>query len=684
MLNALVHLLGGFGLAIVCFVYVLKHPEKVEKWEALVYRAGSWLSERFRRRSLSLQIQSRVNTACAAIAAEAPGAIPHALRIEWAGNVVPEAFVRNEECLIRMCREPNDDGNTVRATMAYLSRALLPNTRRYMRADLRTAADLAVAARILRHGRSSSTVNYFYEEVWGPYTASKPGVAEYAAQLTTVDSDGLLTRLFLPELGSLGFRVGMRSPDERIAEEIDAFLEYLDVLAGRSPSEEVELSFIARDIRVHVILVAKQETIKRAGTEPHADRLRDAITKGADRVYLLAIRDENVSMALGVAKQAQRSALIGEPNIMVYQLASLRGRGYNSAVCIRCEAPEPAAMEEPPPLDEVLLEAAHSCFDEISVGQVEVVATARQGDLVAKIAVRSADRDIATDRWVGEVRGSDREEALRQSLGVQRLDIIAGSDDLCQLAVAALYPLRPSAVKQCWEDTAGKEIWLDVDNPQNASVAIGSGGANIRAANKLVGRRLMVFSAPLPDLPGRQGEPSSEERGAWRLDQAVISAVRNNVPEVAKGDIEIMAVGYVKREACLIAVRGADRNLRAIATCVGKQGRRASAIKAALNVPYVLFFDWDPDPCRLAINALPQLTGEDVVGIDADVNSDQIRIKVRTGGDRESAVAKVGRNLKAAQLAIGRPILFSEDGEESAGAPWLEESPPAEAPWEGD
>ncbi len=641
---------SALALAVAIALYFLRHPEQLERWEALLARATDWVSESARRRRIALDVQSRVNIACERINAEAPDVMPYALKIEWAEDVDRDSFVREGQVIVRMSRDPNDDANVVRATLAYLTRGFLAEARIYPPPDLTLATDFVVARMILQQRRTSSAVHYFYDHVWGPTTRAQPGVRTCASQIEVLDADGLFTRIYLPELKLLGERLRMRTPDARVADEVASFLQFLETLAARGEGEEVELSFIARSIRVHIVLVAKRETLGLSGTEAHQRRVAEAVSRGAHVVYLLAIGGDNPRLAMGVAKGAQQSGVIVISKVSRYHLLSPSGRA-NPAICITCEAAARERRVQPAAMRPDIAGLLGKCCPEVANGEVEVMGMGATPGRVAKIAVRSASEAMQATEWCHQVTSSDRTAQLRGLLGVDRLHFIPWSDDVCELAVAALAPLRAAAVVSVSHDADTNEVHVEVHADGDLRHAVGREGANVKAAMQLLGRRIVCSLADeTTGCPTDSLEPA-------RRRHLVEAAVRNNVPEVANGSVELVAVGYLGEDICKVAVRAVDRTLSAVAACVGRNGERAEAVKSALGVSIFGVVDWDPDPVTVAVRALYPLREGDIETCPLQVSEDGVlRITVRSSSAARQAIGPGGANVRVAEAVAGIEI----------------------------
>ncbi len=127
---------------------------------------------------------------------------------------------------------------------------------------------------------------------------------------------------------------------------------------------------------------------------------------------------------------------------------------------------------------------------EVGQGLIDILGSARDPGLRAKIAVRSNDNRIdAVGACVG-MRGS-RVQAVSNELAGERVDIILWDENAAQFVVNAMSPAEVVSIVVD-EDKHSMDIAVEEDK---LSQAIGRGGQNIRLASELTGWELNVMTA---------------------------------------------------------------------------------------------------------------------------------------------------------------------------------------------
>ena len=127
---------------------------------------------------------------------------------------------------------------------------------------------------------------------------------------------------------------------------------------------------------------------------------------------------------------------------------------------------------------------------EVGQGLIEILGSARDPGLRAKIAVKSNDNRIdAVGACVG-MRGS-RVQAVSNELAGERVDIILWDENSAQFVVNSMSPAEVVSIVVD-EDKHSMDIAVEEDK---LSQAIGRGGQNIRLASELTGWELNVMTA---------------------------------------------------------------------------------------------------------------------------------------------------------------------------------------------
>jgi len=290
----------------------------------------------------------------------------------------------------------------------------------------------------------------------------------------------------------------------------------------------------------------------------------------------------------------------------VYRVQTSSGRSAR-AVCVRClSLPEAAASLRSPDAD--VVRALRTVVPEVAAGTVKVEAVGMVPELVCKVAVSSPEPDLNARLACSGQKGS-RAKRLARILRVKTVDILAWNDDVEEMAISALKPMRSDAVRERIFDVETNELYLVVDPPVIAQ-AIGKNGANVRAARTLTGLRITLWPATSETRDGVTEEiertPSLTQLPVGEEYSAVLAVLSECIPEISDGRVKVIAIGGVPGAVCKIAVASTDPNVRALAVCIGPHGERSQRVRSHLKgeFPGLSFLEWTADVHELVVRSL--------------------------------------------------------------------------------
>jgi transcription termination/antitermination protein NusA len=132
------------------------------------------------------------------------------------------------------------------------------------------------------------------------------------------------------------------------------------------------------------------------------------------------------------------------------------------------------------------------------------------------------------------------------------------------------------------------------------------------------------------------------------------------VPEIADGSVEIVAVAREAGHRSKIAVRTTVDGLNAKGACIGPMGQRVRNVVAELHGEKIDIIDWAEDPATYVGNALSpaQVVSSEVV----DAATGQVRVVV-PDFQLSLAIGREGQNARLAARLTGHRIDIHSDAE---------------------
>ncbi|UZJ25803.1 transcription termination factor NusA [Rhodococcus antarcticus] len=150
------------------------------------------------------------------------------------------------------------------------------------------------------------------------------------------------------------------------------------------------------------------------------------------------------------------------------------------------------------------------------------------------------------------------------------------------------------------------------------------------------------------------------------------------VPEIADGSVEIMAVARESGHRSKIAVRTTVRGLNAKGACIGPMGQRVRNVMSELAGEKIDIIDFDEDPARFVGNALSPSKVVSVTVVDAAARSARV---VVPDYQLSLAIGKEGQNARlAARLTGWRIDIRSDAAVEPAAVEAAADEPAAVEP----
>ena len=137
------------------------------------------------------------------------------------------------------------------------------------------------------------------------------------------------------------------------------------------------------------------------------------------------------------------------------------------------------------------------------------------------------------------------------------------------------------------------------------------------------------------------------------------------VPEIADGSVEIVAVAREAGHRSKIAVRSNVPGLNAKGACIGPMGQRVRNVMSELSGEKIDIIDYDEDPARFVANALSPAKVVSVTVIDQSARAARV---VVPDFQLSLAIGKEGQNARLAARLTGWRIDIRGDSPEHPAA----------------
>ena len=220
----LVVLLGG---AISVIVHLFKHPEKVEKWIALINKWTKGITKSAEYRFIKYDIQGRVNVFATDLFSRVPNLIPSRVKLEWIDtNQTKKEIIEGDTIILRMHKSDEQAKNVVNATFTFVSAALLRKAKRYIAPYQKESIDLFVSTKLFEKERVELMEHFIDEYLRDSLDKNK--ISDFYERYFDLDRAGIFYPVFITEMTFLGEKIfGKGINRQLIFDEVKSLVYFL-------------------------------------------------------------------------------------------------------------------------------------------------------------------------------------------------------------------------------------------------------------------------------------------------------------------------------------------------------------------------------------------------------------------------------------------------------------------------
>ncbi|GHG06906.1 transcription termination/antitermination protein NusA [Deinococcus piscis] len=211
-----------------------------------------------------------------------------------------------------------------------------------------------------------------------------------------------------------------------------------------------------------------------------------------------------------------------------------------------------------------------------------------------------------------------------------------------------------------YKDREGQVLTAQVvrsDNKGNWFVELGAGEAIMPPREQIPGEKLTPGNRVKIYLKEVRKTPKGPTILASRADERLLDyLLRQEIPEVQNGVVEIKAVSREAGQRSKVAVFSNNSNVDPIGACIGHRGGRIQAVTGELGRERVDVILWDEDQREFIRNALsPAKVGP--IELDEETGTATVTV---TPDQLSLAIGKGGQNVRLAAKLTGQKIDLRE------------------------
>lgn len=275
-------------VAIIVFVVCIANIDKLLILLSAIQKLFAKVSSSARKGSISNAIRGKLLKSSKSFSGANIDILTPDVKITWIKNETPEAFIKNNQVIVRMAQNNNPHENFVNAVTLYVGQALLPRAKKYIDPQIYKLSSMEVSRKIIING-DIDAIDYFDDKFLLPIIQQDLDAKEIYEQLRTIDKNGMFINILLNEYSKVAKKVFPDQPDPLLIAESKEFLTYLHRIALGAVSDIGEFRFQREYFKVHIFLTAKTITYLRSGIRPYLKHMSESLSSGTETLYIFGL-----------------------------------------------------------------------------------------------------------------------------------------------------------------------------------------------------------------------------------------------------------------------------------------------------------------------------------------------------------------------------------------------------------
>ncbi len=328
--------LGSIGTIPVMVYVLLKYPEKVQKWVAILLGLFHFLwkgKKSLEMKFVTLDTEGRVNDFLnEKIIKNLGDFLVKKIKICWLNedqiNFTREDFLKSGELVIQLHRSENQDQNFLNAALLMISRCVVPNRRGYLSKHQKAAVDLYSAYKFFETEKPK--IKSTFHDKFIVECQKKPDVTDLIKKFIEIDEEKLFFPILIQELQLLVQKVILIKNNQDIYAEIKGFIDFLlDYVRNRKEDKEGALDYSGTFSKFAILIVGKTSKMKREGIAPYVNRINKHQEHGVETIYIISKADSEVKDFVSDVYIAVRKAWLTRNEFTYSTVAkTLEGKPY--------------------------------------------------------------------------------------------------------------------------------------------------------------------------------------------------------------------------------------------------------------------------------------------------------------------------------------------------------------------
>jgi ribosomal protein S1 len=263
-----------------------------------ILKLFGWAGSSVRKLSVKSEYEGTINSIIQDYNKNFENPILPTCKIEWVTPENQRNILKENEAIICLSFDKKDHNlNFYNATLNFVQTGLIAKAKDYLNKQSAKAIDLLTTHIILRNNRKEvlttfrKKLNEFDDETRKEFETLAP-----------TNDKGLFLNILLPEFHFYGELIDTLPPSSEYNTEANGLFLWFKELATREFDERTNLKYIAKNIKVGVILVGKDETWESQGAAAYTKWADYYSTENYNSVYVLARGSNGYERATTVTK----------------------------------------------------------------------------------------------------------------------------------------------------------------------------------------------------------------------------------------------------------------------------------------------------------------------------------------------------------------------------------------------
>lgn len=284
ILTLIVGIVSSSAITLIAvLLFVVKNPEKVEKWASMFLKVGAYVNKKAEKMYMATNIQASI---CEKRKKLGLGGdvLEYGLKIDWITEESAETDLKENKVLVMMKPFRSQSRNFAAIVSLYVPQAVLPKSRIYINQDLVKSIDYTISKSILEDNPTALQY-YVNREIEELSDESK----KFLDVTTALHSVGRLTRIIIPEFQNLS-KLFPSEPNQKLFSETVSFTkEIFDFEAATSQVTGTGLGvFKGENIKMAIVPVGNPVKLLDTGITTHLDFIEKFLSEGITHFYIVS------------------------------------------------------------------------------------------------------------------------------------------------------------------------------------------------------------------------------------------------------------------------------------------------------------------------------------------------------------------------------------------------------------